>query len=552
MQTYEGNDFSKLHGWPREKYLNVWIVDKMSSGAAGYAYLPKTVNTVNVTRNMDGIIILQNYIGSVGTSNPYTSRALTHEIGHFLNLDHTWGGDNTPGQACGDDGVFDTPVTKGSTTCNLSLDYCNPPIIENVQNYMDYSYCSMMFTIGQKDRMIDALNSPLADRQNLWSDSNLIATGVFDSSIHTPCAPIADIAVNRKFICETGSVTFTDVSYNGTIDDRLWTFQDGIPSTSTAAKPVVQFSSFGWHQVTLWVSNSQGSNEKTDTFSVYVSDGSTATAAPYFESFEDPATIPDWTLINYDNNRTKLARVNTGAHWGNNIMKLDNYFSYSDHDIDEMISPAIDLGGTDISDLNLSFYYSLATFNDNAPYSDSLVIYANVGCNNSWSPIYKSGGARLVNAGYWVGPYTPERQEQFWKYLKINLPQNLQTASVRFKFQFWSSRRGNNWYIDDINIGNAQVSSVKEFAPVFNQVSVYPNPTQNNATLTIETSQEEKVSIEITDAIGRKVADVFDGKLQMGQNNIALNLEKLGSSGVYTVAIHSGKNTVNRKLVLTQ
>ena len=135
--------------WPRNKYLNVWVCAE-AGGAAGYSLYPGSVNGFN-DANMDGIVIQGSYTGSIGTSNNYRSRVLTHEIGHWLNLRHPWGNSNSPGEAdnCNqDDNVFDTPNTKGWTTCNLEGESCGS--LDNVQNYMDYAYCGKMFTIGQK------------------------------------------------------------------------------------------------------------------------------------------------------------------------------------------------------------------------------------------------------------------------------------------------------------------------------------------------------------------------------------------------------------------
>ena len=124
----------------------------MAAGLAGYAYKPGVVD--GFLYPLDGIIILSNYIGSIGTSSYTTSRALTHEIGHYLSLSHLWGDTNSPGAACGDDGILDTPETMGWTTCQLTNnDVCVPGTPENVQNYMEYAYCQRMFTFGQRDAM---------------------------------------------------------------------------------------------------------------------------------------------------------------------------------------------------------------------------------------------------------------------------------------------------------------------------------------------------------------------------------------------------------------
>lgn len=139
---------------------------------------------------MDAIVAIHGYVGSIGTGNNFVSRVLTHETGHWLNLQHVWGSTNNPGVACGDDGVGDTPLTKGFTNCNLSnAIICTPGIKENIQNYMEYSYCCKMFTQGQRSRMHNALNSNVAGRDNLSSNANLIATGVINPTLN--CTPLA-------------------------------------------------------------------------------------------------------------------------------------------------------------------------------------------------------------------------------------------------------------------------------------------------------------------------------------------------------------------------
>jgi hypothetical protein len=62
-------------------------------------------------------------------------------------------------------------------------------IIENIQNYMEYSYCCHMWTIGQKDRMRLAVESAIADRSNLWSATNLISNWYY-STKHNLCVQL--------------------------------------------------------------------------------------------------------------------------------------------------------------------------------------------------------------------------------------------------------------------------------------------------------------------------------------------------------------------------
>ncbi|MDQ3101164.1 MAG: M43 family zinc metalloprotease, partial [Bacteroidota bacterium] len=123
VESLRGRDESKLRPWPRNRYLNIWVTDAIDSGAAGYAYKPGSVEGPGEIR--DGIMILHEYTGSIGTGQVGRSRALTHEVGHYFNLDHLWGPTNEPGVACGDDAVEDTPRTKGHVGClpNVYYDY---------------------------------------------------------------------------------------------------------------------------------------------------------------------------------------------------------------------------------------------------------------------------------------------------------------------------------------------------------------------------------------------------------------------------------------------
>ena len=62
------------------------------------------------------------YFGTTGTAvAPFNKgRTGTHEVGHWLNLNHIWGDDGT---ACtGTDNVADTPNQGGETSCNIGSD----------------------------------------------------------------------------------------------------------------------------------------------------------------------------------------------------------------------------------------------------------------------------------------------------------------------------------------------------------------------------------------------------------------------------------------------
>lgn len=293
--THEGGENLKNVSptWPRANYMNIWVAANLSGGAAGYTYTPGSVDGFWGAA-ADGIVINHSYVGSIGTGSPTRSRALTHEVGHWINLRHPWGGSNEPSIASNcetDDNVSDTPNTVGWTQCNLGGQSCGS--LDNVQNFMEYSYCSRMFTQGQRTRMLAALNSNTASRNNLHSNSNLIQTGVLqDGGL---CK--AEFITSNRRICAGDSVVYTDNSYHG-VTSREWTFEGGTPSSSTAEEVVVYYNEPGEYNVSLQVSN--GNNIVSETSNNHIEVWPSAgLALPYAENFEGNVDLDtDFFVVN--------------------------------------------------------------------------------------------------------------------------------------------------------------------------------------------------------------------------------------------------------------
>ena len=80
---------------------------------------------------------------------------LTHEVGHWLMLEHTF----AHGCSASGDWVVDTaPEAMPQFDCPVGADTCSAPGEDPIHNFMDYSQdsCMWMFTQGQADRMSDA------------------------------------------------------------------------------------------------------------------------------------------------------------------------------------------------------------------------------------------------------------------------------------------------------------------------------------------------------------------------------------------------------------
>lgn len=173
---------AKINQWPPEKYLNVWVV-KDASGNVGYTYFPYLADT---EPQNDGIVIRHDAFGKTGTaaSATWKRNSMSHEVGHWLNLMHLWGSSNSPGVSTNcndDDGVTDTPNEVGAYfKCDKAFKSCGT--LNMAQNFMTYTFCGVMFTEGQKTRAHAALNSTLAKRNKIWTETNLKATGVDDAT----------------------------------------------------------------------------------------------------------------------------------------------------------------------------------------------------------------------------------------------------------------------------------------------------------------------------------------------------------------------------------
>ncbi|MBI2259872.1 MAG: T9SS type A sorting domain-containing protein [Flavobacteriia bacterium] len=458
VMTYDGNDgYGQVTAikngndvyqgeWPGNKYLNIFIcADLGDGGAAGYTSQPSNWSGTSMT---NGIWVLHDYVGSIGTGGEGTDRTLTHEAGHWLNLAHTWGDTNEPGLASNcntDDGVTDTPNTRGVTSCNLNENYCGPKA--NVENYMDYSYCSKMFTTGQKNRIRAALVSSVGGRNNLWQAANLTATGA-DGTL-TLCN--AEFSSNKNVVCVGDEVNFTDLSYNA-VESWSWNFEGALLNQSNVQNPTVMYSTPGEYDVTL---NAHfGSETKTTTKSNWIKVLPQSDVIPFFEGFEAYSSLinnPKWSYTNPQNNQA-FDITNIG-HTGSKSVKLTNYNQSADSE-DELLAPPVDL--SDVSGtVTLTFRFSYrkkASANN-----EKLQVLGSNNCGNTWNVLKNISGTNLGSQVV-TNAWTPANQSEWTTAHVTGVSSQYFVNNFLYKFKF-TSDGGNNIYIDDINIYNGTQST---------------------------------------------------------------------------------------------
>ncbi len=530
--VYQGN-------WPGNKYLNIFICGEIG-GAAGYTTNPGGWSANQMT---NGIWVLHDYVGSIGTSSVGTSRTLTHEVGHWLNLSHTWGSNNNPGTASScstDDGVNDTPDCIGVTACLLNSNTCSNDNAywggvdkrDNVENYMDYSYCSKMFTAGQVARMRTALLSNNTGRANLWTSANLSATGA--TGVMTLCA--ADFTANKTTVCLGEQVQFADDSYNA-VTGLSWSFPNGTPSTSTIANPLVSYAQPGLYSVTLTATD--GTTNDTELKTNYIRVLPAPSVLPFWEGFESYtslANLTNWEVTNINNNNA-FTIESTTAHSGTKCAKLVN-FGQAPSNIDELISAPIDLSvipSTGIVTLSFRYAYRKKTTAD----YEYLKVFITADCGNNWVQRKTLGGSQLSSTAVSTS-WAPSSINDWVTVHMTNVTNAYFTSNFRMKFKF-EGEGGNNFYLDDINLYSGAPSDVVVLASgagldgVSNGidfVELFPNPADDEVNLKFTSSNQKDVVFEIVDLTGKSIQKHLV-KAAQGNNLVMFDTKNMAAGSYF-------------------
>ncbi len=462
--------------WPSDQYLNIYVCNFVGPNLAGHCLLPGAADTIP---EWDGIVIQHGSVGSIGTSNSLKKTVLTHEIGHYLNLQHIWGGNNVPGffylpvgdpgNCSHDDGVADTPNTLGWSSCNLTGTTCGS--LDMVQNYMDYSYCSVMFTEGQKQRMHAALNSTVANRNNLWSNANLIATGIIGGDQLCKAVP----EVSRRVVCAGESVDFSDLSYHG-ITSRTWTFQGGDIGTSTDSTVTVVYNTPGKYDVQLSVSDGSQTIDTTLTDFIQVLP-SQPTNNTLVEGFENLSTFNNKWYILPSSNPTAFEIINYGKS-SNHSIYVNNFNGAPIADYSFQSFPFDASQYTDFA-ITLDYAYAkMSTSNQEA-----IFIELSKDCGQNWSIKRKIS---LVN-NYSVASdnvFFPTH-DSLWIHKEYTFPLGafkVNDLMVRFRFE---GNNGNNVFIDNIKISDISQLGLND-AKADNQLYIYPNPANTEVKVAVD------------------------------------------------------------------
>lgn len=591
----DGNDnLKRTSVWDTKRYFNMWVVNNINRGPglaiAGYAQFPFFAGG-SWSALTDGVMVINREFGNIGTSTPNQTpnvTTTTHEAGHWLGLYHPFqaqdscesendGVDDTPPtffapstneplrnrcnipnfNTCSNDRypvrLYDTIYTPTDTTIVVTdslIVWDRPDMQENFMDYFTGNCASNMFTKQQIARMHLCIE---LYRRQMVSQENLIATGVLDPV--SPCAqtPAFGITVNNltayeRQACVGTAINFVDLSYNGTTGTAFeWDFGEGAtPQTSTAKNPIgVTYSTPGNKTITMKVTNATGTTTKVFENVLLIASSSSINYAAYLPDY--PMTSDGWSFKG-DAIR-QWEEVTNGVFSGMRGIRLSGNNTGMTGTAYSVVSPSFDF--TNATTPYIKFNYAFAPNTVGTSVStDQMTIQYSTNCGLFWSNLRTISGAALQTVTSPLSSlvdFVPVNQTQ-WKEALVSGATIPKSANVRFRINFFNEG-GNNLYLDNFSFG--QKVGLDDLNANDISLTVYPNPFSTTTQISYNLPVAAQTTVEVYDIVGKKVADLFNGKQTEGVQQVTFDRTAFGlTNGMYFVKIKVGESIITQKVLV--
>lgn len=527
--------------WDTNRYLNIWVCE-IGGGTLGFTYRPGTAPA-----GADGVVIHYTNFGRTGASAPFDrGRTTTHEVGHWLDLDHPWGSGG-----CGqDDGIGDTPnQDQGSSGCPTHPQTsCGSA--DMFMNYMDYTNdaCMNLFTQGQRDHMRATV---LAARPNLLSGQTCIqVNNDAGTQIEVPNALVCTDSLRAVISLHnygTNALQSAIIYYqldNGTVNSLNWTGNLTSTQSTLLYLPPLLLSTASIHRLNVWSSQP---NLQTDPVAANDSSFASFLAVqpqnlPLTEGFQQQSGLPpNWRTENPDNGITWAHTTQVGASSSASFF-MDNW-DYQNQlgAVDRLVLPAMTLPDNTIPLLQFELAYALFS---PSGYGDTLRVQASGDCGQTWTTVYEKGGATLSTVtGTRATEFVPQSNEWRLETVDLSAYRGVEALQVRFE---QLSEAENNLYLDNINISLLNNTTSLE-QPSF-VMHVWPNPSQGYVQLAVDLPEGgQPLTWKLYNAVGQVL---LQQKTVAQQKNLyQLSLEQL-PKGLYFLEMQwEGERQVKQVLL---
>jgi photosystem II stability/assembly factor-like uncharacterized protein len=362
--------------------------------------------------------------------------------------------------------------------------------------------------------------------------------GVWESTLYEPQErPVAQISVDKIETtqhCETEPFYYVDNSmlnhFNATWN---WTFQGGLPSSSSAWNEAVTYAAPGTYLTILTVTDENG---QSDTDSVYITIEPYVSEAVLSENFEGAFPPNNWEIFNADSDITWEKSTAAGGFGLSSSSMIYRGYDYYPGGAEDDSRISLDL--TTYSNAELHFDVAYARYAVN--YTDSLEVLVSTDCGTNWSSLYFKGGSDLATAPDLGDFFIPTAGQ--WRSDTIDLTAYDGLNDVWIAFRGHTGW-GNNIYLDNINLGG--VNSANTAVLEEDAFEVYPTLLQCNEVLHVITPGQDEVQFELYSSAG---------KLQLrrtleGSSNYEISLPEV-QSGTYHYVVRGKEVIKTGKLVV--
>lgn len=546
--------------WNVNKYLNIWVCKMTNSNDLGYSFMP---GLPGLAASDMGLVNAYQAFGTIGTAvAPFNKgRTATHEIGHFFNLSHTWGSNECVESCADSDFVDDTPnqdkCTYGTPTFPQTDGCTNTAPGIMFMNFMDYvdDAAMCLFTAGQADRMETAL-STFPDRMQLMNSNGCVPPVLYNNDVKALAVVspsnagvhcVASI-IPRLTVRNLGALPLTSVRLNVAVDGGepvVTNLNLNLPSLQeTTLSGSAITAAAGYHTIKIYTTLPNGVADQqafNDTATMVFSVIGNANE-PLMNGFESAVFPPQgWGIANNsDVTEYNPVRTTSAAYSGVASVKFDNYNYQLFGKSSMLVTPQLAIPLTADS-VKITFRRAAAQYS--SINSDTLEILVSTDCGQTFTPVYKKGGADLkTRRDFTTAEYIPTADE--WVADTADI-----TAFVKGRYDYIIVQfrningYGNNVYIDDINIYTRSLPGrLKEQGYL-----IAPNPTRGLLTIQHYPASPTLRGVAVYSSTGQLLWKA-QYSASTALNYIPIDLSHM-ASGIYIVQLVYTDKTITRKVL---
>lgn len=306
----------------------------------------------------------------------------------------------------------------------------------------------------------------------------------------------------------------------------------------------------GYHTIIDSVSQPNGQTDYNTannvSGTVLFIENNTGITMPYTTSFEDHADT-GYYETDIANNGDIWGIWQTGSttllgHSGTYAAGFP-LINYAPGTVNTIILPEVKV--TDPAHTTMSFWVSYSQQTTTS--SDKLEVVYSTDCGTTWTSLWSLTGSTMVTLPASTNSYSYPTSPTQYKKWSTSLS-GVTAGPVMLGFRA-TDGSGNFLFVDDVNIYTS--TEVNTVAATAETIKIFPNPAQNEATISFNLTDNSDVDVRVVDGLGRVMNVLANGKMEAGMHSLTLNTSAF-ASGLYNVMIHTDGGTQTEHLTIVK